>query len=63
MKKIWELWGGVRQEDKGMCIRKCDDIKVSNMKRMDIVISRRRAILEKNVDFEVKMEMFSSALR
>lgn len=63
MKKIWELWGGVRQENKGMCIRKWDDIKVSNMKRMDIVISRRRAILEKNVDFEVKMEMFSSALR
>lgn len=39
-----------------------DDIKVSNMKRTDIVISRRRVVLEKNVDFEVKVEMFSSAL-
>lgn len=39
-----------------------DDLKVLHLKRTDIV-SGRGVVLEKNVDFEVKVEMFSGVLR
>lgn len=58
MKNFDRIW---RNEGEHERIK--DDIKVSNMKRIDRVISKRRIVFSKNVDFEVKVEMVSSALR
>lgn len=44
-------------------IRIKDDLKVFNMKRIDIVIFSRRVVWEGNVDFEVKVEIFSRVFK